>query len=253
MTTRPLFEKFRKGDLVQYFNNILDIVTEEHATNLKISEQRETLAEVMERFNASWQPSRGSELTPHIRKIDEERGSLFMGLNKTVKAWALHHYDEEIKSAACLIADKIDDVDGRIPRLRYQQKTATINMLLMEFSGELADKISLLGLTKWVEILQDVNTSFDDKYLERTNELAKEQEGLVLKLRKESIEAYRSLISLFEARMAVAEVDGEDVSLYYSLNNVLGELASEYNEAVQKHSSKEEKDENIVEDVVEEE
>ncbi len=86
MNARPKLENYRKGDLVQYFNNVLEIVTEDRAATLNITDQRKTLADVMERFNTSWQPSKGSELTPQIQQLDDERDSLFLGLKKTVDA-----------------------------------------------------------------------------------------------------------------------------------------------------------------------
>ncbi len=234
MITRPQLEKFRKGDLVQYFNNVLDIVTEERATVLKIEKQRSNLAEIMERFNVSWQPNRGSELTPQIKQLDEERGSLFMGLKLTVDAWALHHYNKDFKNAAFLISDKIGAISDSVPRMRYQQETATLNALISDFKDELKEEIKLLGLNKWVEILQNVNNSFDEKYLERTIALSSEQEGVVLQLRTEASESFRKLISIFEARMLVAEAEEENMSAYETMKNMLNELTEQYNEAVQK-------------------
>ncbi len=242
MTTRPQLEMYRKGDLVQYFNNVLEIVTAERATALNIASQRKALADVMERFNASWQPNKGSELTPQIQQLDEERDSLFMGLKMTVDAWAMHHYDEEKKNASFLIADKIGASNDNIPRLRYQQETATLNALILDFTGELAKAISLLGLTQWVEKLQTVNTAFNEKYLERAKALSTEQEGVVLQLRIEASEAFRNLINIFEARMEIAKVERKDVNAYETANNELNEITEQYNEAVQKKTPKENKE-----------
>ncbi len=237
MTTRPKLENYRKGDLVQYFNNVLEIVTEDRAATLNITEQRKTFADVMERFNASWQPAKGSELTPQIQQLDEERDGLFLGLKKTVDAWAVHHYDEEKKNAAFLIADKIEAHGTLLHKLRYQEETATLNALLLDFTNELADKVALLELTQWVEKLQTVNTTFNEKYLERAKALSSEQEGVVLQLRSESTQAFQQLVTIFTARMAIAKVEGADLTPYETVNNELNEITEQYNEAVQKHNS----------------
>ncbi len=73
MIQNPLLEKYRKGDLVQYFNNVIEILTVERAEALKVAPQRETLNEVMTQFNQLWQPNKGSELTPQIEELDVER------------------------------------------------------------------------------------------------------------------------------------------------------------------------------------
>ncbi len=237
MTTRPKLESYRKGDLVQYFNNVLEIVTEDRAATLNITDQRKTLADVMERFNTSWQPSKGSELTPQIQQLDDERDSLFLGLKKTVDAWAVHHYDAEKKNAAFLIADKIGAHGALLHKLRYQQETATLNALILDFTNELADKVALLGLTQWVEKLQAVNTTFNEKYLERAKALSAEQDGVVLQLRSESTQAFQQLINIFEARMAIAKIEGGNFNAYETVNNELNEITEQYNEAIQKHNS----------------
>ncbi len=243
MEKRPTLERFRKGDLVQYFNNVLEIVTTDRATTLNIADQRKALADVMKRFNASWQPNKGSELTPQIQQLDEKRDSLFLGLKKTVDAWSVHHYEEEKKNASFLIADKIEAHGTLLHKLRYQQETATLNALILDFTGELADEIALLGLTQWVTKLQEVNTAFNEKYLERAKALSTEQEGIVLQLRTESTQAFQQLVNIFEARMAIAKVERADLSEYEAVNNELNEITEQYNEAVQKHNTtpKEEK------------
>ncbi len=240
MIQKPRLKNYRKGDLVQYLNNVLEIVSEERATALNIAPQRQVLAEVMERFNTSWQPNRGSELTPEIQDLDEKRDSLFMGLKMTADTWATHHFDLDKRSAAFLISDKISNAGNDIVRLRYQEETATLNALILDFQNELSEQVALLNLTNWVEELQEVNTAFNEKYLERAKALSTEQEGVVLQLRTESSEAFHNLVNLFEARMEIAKVDGEDITLYQTVENELNELTEEYNEAVGKQIKKEE-------------
>lgn len=239
MSTTPLLEKYRKGDLVQFFNNILEIITEEKSVELKIEAQRKDLAVVMERFNRSWQPNKGSELTPQIQELDVLRDSLFVGLKLTVDAWSAYHYDEGVKNAAFLLSDKIAAHGSSIQILRYQQETATLNALLLDFTTELEKEVALLGLTEWVVKLQQTNSLFNEKYVARAKALSSEQEGIVVQLRAEATEAFRSLRKLFEARMEIAKVESANFSVYEKVQNQLNELTQQYNEAVLKANSKE--------------
>ncbi len=232
MEKRPILEKFRKGDLVQYLNNVLEIITVERATELKVDVQRQALADVMQKFNASWQPNKGSELTPQIQKLDEQRDSLFLGLKNTVETWALHHYDDEKKNAAFLMIDKFETYGKMLHKLRYQQETATINSLVADFTTELSNEVTLLDLTEWVQKLGATNVEFNEKYLERAKALSTEQEGIVLQLRTEATEAFQVLKNIFEARMAIAKVEGVDVDKYQNVDNELSEITEQYNQAV---------------------
>lgn len=233
MLVTPLLEKYRKGDLVQFFNNVLEILTEEQATTLKIAPQRVALDGVMKHFNDSWHPERGSELTPQIQELDTERDTLFLGLKLTIDAWAAYHYEKEKRNAAFLISDKIASYGADLQKVRYQQETAILNSLLEDFNNELSSEVQLLGLTDWVAKLKAVNTQFNEKYVERTLATSTEQEGKVLELRKEATKAFRKLKALFEARMAIAQVEeSADLPTYEVVENALSRLAEQYNDAV---------------------
>ncbi len=235
MLVTPLLEKYRKGDLVQFLNNVLEILTEEQADTLKVAPQREALDEVMKRFNDSWHPERGSELTPQIQELDTERDTLFMGLKLTVDAWASYHYESGKRNAAFLIADKVESYGKDVQLVRYQQETAILNSLLEELETQLSNEVLLLGLTDWVAKLKTVNTQFNEKYVERTLAASTEQEGKVLELRKESTKVFRKLKSLFEARMEIAQAEeSADLPAYESVENALSRLAEQYNDAVER-------------------
>ncbi len=235
MLQTPLLEKYRKGDLVQFLNNVLKILTQERAMTLKVAPQREALAEVMQRFNDSWHPNKGSELTPQIQELDVERDTLFTGLKLTVDAWASYHYEKDKQNASFLLSDKIASYGEKLHKIRYQQETAILNSLLASFENELQQEVQLLGLTDWVAKLRATNTLFDAKYVERTEATSTEQEGRVLELRIEATHAFRKLKSLFEARMEIAEAEEtEAFTTYETVGNSLSRLAEQYNDAVQR-------------------
>lgn len=240
---RPFLERFRKADLVQYLNNVLEIVTVERATALKIDAQRQVLADVMKRFNSSWQLDKGSELTSQIQKLDEQRDSLLLGLKNTVDSWALHHYNEQKKNASFLMVDKFETYGKMLHKLRYQQETATINSLVADFTTELSNEVTLLGLTEWVQKLGETNVEFNEKYLERAKALSTEQEGVVSQLRTEATKAFQTLKNIFEARMSIAEVEETDVDKYQTVDNELDELTEEYNQAVLNNTNSNKKEE----------
>ncbi len=236
MIKTSILEKYHKGDLLQYFNNVLEILTVERAEALKVTPQREALNGVIVKFNEAFQPNRGSELTPKIEELDVERDNLFIGIKRTLEVWATYHYEEAKRLAAEPIIEKIKDYGLDIQLYNYQKETATLQSLLNLLNGELKPKITLLGLTEWVDQLQNVNTKFNQMYLERAKAQSKEQEGIVLELRKESISKYRFLVNILEARMEIAKIDnGENIELFETVINELSEITDQYNEAVKRH------------------
>ncbi len=243
MLHNAFLEKYRKSDLVQYFNNMLEILTVERAEALKVAPQREALNEVMTRFNQSWQPDRGSELTPLIQELDVKRDTLFLGLKSTVEAWANYHYDAIKKNAAFLIFDKIDNLGTELHKKRYQQETALLNALIDKLNTDLQEEVTLLALSEWVVKLQEVNTLFNDKYIERVKALSGEHDGVVVELRKESIQVFRQLKAIFEARMAIAKVENSDLlATYDTVANELNEITEQYNDAVMRFVDKNKKE-----------
>lgn len=237
MITTPLLEKYRNGDFIQYMNNVLDLVTEARAATLNLAPQRTALYNGMQEMNTLWQPARGSEITPQIAQLDTRRDSIFSGLKMTADAWAHHHYDDAQRNAAILIADNMAAHGHKIQDLRYQEETAVLNAILNDLENEYSDAVSLLGLAPWVSELRSVNTEFNDLYVARTQALSTQQTGAVETQRNQVTTDFRGLKTLFEARMAVAEVDGgANLSEFETVHNEWSTLSGAYNDAVTRYA-----------------
>lgn len=244
MITTPLLEKYRNGDFVQFMNNVLDIVTEDRATALHVAPQRVALLDVVQKLNTVWQPSVGSELTPQIAALDDQRDSVFTGLKLTADNWALNHYEEDKRNAAFLISDNIAAHGDRIVNLRYQQETATLSAIIHDLENQFAGQVALLGLTAWVSKLQELNRSFNDLYVARAQALSTEQIGLVAELRVEVTAVFRKLKELFEARMAIAEVEGAaNLTDFQRVRNEWSTITEQYNDAVTRFKNTDETEE----------
>ena len=244
MITTPLLEKYRNGDFVQFMNNVLDIVTTDRATALQVAPQRASLLETVERLNTVWQPSVGSELTPQIAALDDQRDKVFTALKLTVDNWALNHYEEDKRNAAYLISDSIAAHGDRIVNMRYQQETATLSAIIHDLENQFAGQVALLELTHWVVKLKELNKNFNDLYVARAQALSTEQIGLVAELRIEVTAVFRKLKELFEARMAIAEVEGAtNLVEFQKVRNEWSTLTEQYNDAVTRFKNTDETEE----------
>ena len=229
----PILEKYRKGDIAQYFYNVLEIITEDRATTLQIANQRSALATTMDSFKTNWQQVKGSELTPQIAELDAQRDSSYIGLKLTVDTWASNHFDDSLKNAAFLIADKLATYGNRIQTLRYQEETATLNAIINDLETDLAPQVTQLGLTDWVAQLKNLNTSFNEKYVLRAQDLSTEQDGLVAEIRIQATNEFKLLKDLFVARGTVAIEDAQgNAALFTTVANEWNTLTEQYNAAV---------------------
>lgn len=243
MLATPNLEKFRQGDFVQYMNNVLDIMTDTRATTLSLTTQRDNLYTVMRDLNETWQPQVGSELTPEIATLDQQRDMIFNGLKGTVDNWATNHFDESWRNAAFLISDDIAAHGQRIYEMRYQQQTATITAILNDLDDELSAQVTTLGLGTWVEELRTVNERFNDKYVERAQALSSHQPGIVVEQIGIATTAFRALKTGFDSRFNVAVMDdAPTISEFEQVENEWNVITNQYNDAVTRYADSEEEE-----------
>ncbi len=241
---------YRKGDFIQYLNNVLFIVTESDASTLGLTNEQQHLASTVTTLNNEWRSSKRSPLTVKIAVLDQQRASSYSGLKSTLKSWAKHHHDADKKAAAELIVKKIDSYSMNIYKTRYQEETATLNAIINDFETTLTPQITLLGLNDWVTELKSINIVFDTTYLERTEIRPNTRSLYSNGLKDEAINSYKHLKAAFEARSAVAELDGlETTALFQDIATNWNELIEQYNSAVKRSSNTKDNDTTIDDDL----
>lgn len=233
MRAMPKLEDYRLGDMVQYFNNALQLFPEEQATTLGLATQYSAFKTVVLQLNQEYKPNRGSQLTAKIDNLDSERDSLLSGLIGVINTYARYHFDSIKKEQAQALLYAIKKHGSRITTKRYQEETAIINGIVKDFTTDLTTNITNLQLQEWVDKLKITNTTFNNLYLERTEALSAEQKGMVAKLRENAIATYRTMIKVFDAFLILAEAQNSDnLSELNSISNKLSQLSEQYNEAI---------------------
>lgn len=237
MLTVPNLERYRQGDTIQYFSNVLSLIPEATAATLQVASQRTQLDTATKNLIEKWQPAVGSALTPEISALDTQRDMTFTGFKMTVDNWATNHYDPAWRQAAFIISDNIAGHGDKITVMRYQQQTATLNAIINDCLGDHATHVATLGLTAWVTQIKNLNDTFNSKYLERTSELAIVEPGIIAALVNEAIVAFRQLKSIFEARQAIALADADPLlTQYETVASEWNSLTQQYNDAVNRYA-----------------
>ncbi len=234
---RPAFERYSKGDLIQYFNNVLDIISLQQAKAVGIEKQYQAFVNIVARFNANWQPNKGSDITHVIRQLDDKRSRCFIGLSRTFNNWAINHYDDTAKKTAAVLAARIKLKNQHFRTINQEEKTAIINSILTDLKTHFSDEIALLQLTEWVENLQQINNQFNQKYLERTIALSKQKKGIVFQLRNESISCFKSLFQIIKNVWIIAQSTSTPSPILVKIIQELNEITEKYNLAVQKYAN----------------
>lgn len=150
---------------------------------------------------------RKSFLTDDISAADELRDNTFRGLCDVVSS-AKHHFMVEKRTAAARI-QLIFDHYGNIGRKPYDEETAAINSLLGDLAG-LADDLTLLGLTDWVNELQANNVAFDNLKKDRYTEEAGKTQLRMKQVRIEVDAAYKHIAERIDALVIVNGVEAYD-------------------------------------------
>jgi len=232
MIVRPKFEIYRQSGTMQFIRDLLDVLPDPLAVTLDVAAKRTALNAVYDQLNLEWQPESGSLITPHIAALDAERDDALNGLKATLDAWGRYHYDASWRDAATILVNNITSHGDRIYKMPYQDETAVINAVLNDLEGIYAGEVNTLGLGSWVANLRNLNNMFQQAYLDRNEEIATIQPGIIADLMAEMLAAYRTLSDLFDARHTVAVVDADPlVAQYQTVENEWNSLIAQYNQA----------------------
>jgi hypothetical protein len=105
----------------------------------------------------------------------------------------------------------------------------------LESDHELAAAVNILSLKPLVDEIKTSNKLFDEKYLERVEEMSEVPEESAVDLRKKATGHYRDLVDIIGAHVLLSGPER-----YQSLIDKLNELIEKYNEMIATHKGTEE-------------
>ena len=225
------FHFYRANESVQFFSNLAEICVQNNPENLNIGEQVNAIIFHTQTLNANFKADRGSAITAKLMDIDERRDNAYLCLKLIVEGYE-YHYDVNKRNAAKDILTIIEKYGSSIMRLNYQSQSSTISNLADELQSKAAYKLELLGVNDVVSELIAANKLFDERFIERMKESAKNQRVALGDLIKEAIISYRQLTSHI---MAHATLNPSDA--YTSLINQINALIDTYNTTVKLRNS----------------
>ena len=170
MTVIIKIKPFRKGSLRQdelqeLFTDIVNTSVAANFADLNIP--LNLLQNALNRFQMMIHPVVGSEITPEIAALDEDRDKYYTGLYFYVE-YAVRHYDPAIVAAGKKIQNILNmEVYASLQREAYRSETAKIVNLLEELRSSCANAVATLNLSEYLQTLENANLAFRAKYQER--------------------------------------------------------------------------------------
>jgi hypothetical protein len=109
----------------------------------------------------------GNLLTPEVEQSDETRDIHTYGFFMVVKGM-LHHYDEEVISAAGVVSTVLKPFK-KVCKITFEQETATLDKMVVELRKEdVAKAVERLGFTEWVNRIAEDNRQFAALQMQRS-------------------------------------------------------------------------------------
>jgi hypothetical protein len=161
---------------------------------------------------------RKSSLTVKINEQDQKRDTVYRGFVNTVKG-ATNHYDAEHREAARILSDIFKHY-GNMARKPLNDETIALNNLMDELrKPALYQALTLLGLTNWLDKLQEENDLLTALMRERYIEISQQTSYRMEETRKETDKYYHAIVNHIE-NLHLSEIP-IDESFIKELNAVI--------------------------------
>ena len=217
-------QKLRNSEFIQFFLNMFSIIRKYDTNELNIDGELNAVVDEVEKIKKNHGADKGSEISNELKEIDNRRDDCITGIRMIAEAYT-YHYEKNIKEAAELLLNKIDDFGPSIAKQNYPTETTSINGIVDAFNTDkkFKEALNLLHLLDWAAQMDTENTYFNQRYLDRIDEQSKQSVENIKDLRKLSTEKY---YTLRDHLVAHATLQGEP---YTTIINQLNELIDEYN------------------------
>ena len=219
------FFNYRNGEFLQFAKNTGSIFTAFDLVALLLANRFAAFQVATEALNSVFQPILSSELTPDLTLLDTRRDKAIMGIKTYLDSQEFRE-EVDVVAAAQLLKANFASHGDRVDKLSYQQETAVVNAMLDDWkTGSLATAVITLKLDNWIALLQNINTEFDAKYIDRAQSAP--QPADIEAKRAVIIQSYNELTNDVIAYSRIAA----DKVPYLKIINGLNGLIDDYNTA----------------------
>lgn len=215
----------RNAEFLQFFTDITSVCSTIDAEALGIKNQQAALQASINKLKAGFGKERGSALTAELTDMDTLRDKAISGIKAVAEAYT-NHYDPEVVKAGERLLAKINSYGKNMAKMNYQSETSALTNLNDSLTTEavLIAAIDKLHLTDWSAYLNTVNVQFNERFMDRIDEIAAKDDATFVALRDEVCDAYQLFCTHVEAHITL-----KGVETYKPLIDPLNTLIEKYN------------------------
>ncbi len=186
----------QNAEHLSFIGNLLELLNEANIPSL--SELQNKLAKQVSLEAAAQKEVIKSNKTNNLRILDKNRDDILRGLILRVKSEVLTPNIER-KEAAKIIKIVINKY-GNFGSHNYQSQTVEIKGLVRKLRTEkYIQAVTTIGLTEWLDWLEQENYKFEEVYIARRNEYAKRPKYNLKKIRKETDLVFKDIRKIINA------------------------------------------------------
>jgi hypothetical protein len=165
-----VLHKYRNGEFIQFMKNVDSIYESFDTKALQLEKRVVDLRLAVKEMDDLFLTSKTHKITSELQSLDAVRNNVLKAIRSFLDN-VIAIGDKEMSEAAELLLDNYFVHGKRIERLNSQQKTATINALINDWTTDpiLSNSVSLLKLNDWVALLTTKNKDFDSNYVQRAS------------------------------------------------------------------------------------
>ncbi|TAJ13577.1 hypothetical protein DMA11_08435 [Marinilabiliaceae bacterium JC017] len=230
--------RFRNSEFIQFLKNLLQIIKSFTLLLEKLQSKVTPLDNEVNDMTNIFKPERGSSITQDIVDLDGRRDFALTGLEKLLEGMT-NHFNQDTADAAQALLDTLNNFGSGLARMNYQAETSVISSLIEKWKSEdeLVAAVATLNIEAWVNELDEANTLFNNRYLNRVKESAQAPEIKLADLRKLATGHYRELLKYITAYATLDETNSYD-----PLIREVNQLIEQYNRLITQREAKEPKE-----------
>ncbi len=195
----------RNAELLQFLEYIIAVVQQSNPTVLRLDAKLVTLQNIYNTLDTLFKLPQDSLLTIELQELDAKRDLYISGISKFIEAH-FNHFDPTYVAAAKLLDRNLTMYGSQIYNMNYQAQSTTITNIITDWNTQesLAEAVTLLGLRDWKDELSNTNSSFIERYKERSDEYSAES---LDKIKQKRIESYAAYYALRDLILSYANID----------------------------------------------
>ena len=227
---------FKRADSSHYpnaehseFNRLSLSICQKHSSVISDPALLEEYNRAVTQEFAVFKSMRRSDYTEKKAEIDKQRDNVFLGIIGIART-NLRHFEPTMRDAATHLHNILASY-GDVPRSGYDSETASIDNIIIRLRSEAtAPAVQMLGLTGWVDKMQELNVEFKALVDNRAQEEVNLPTVTQKVARRETDTAFRQIINRVEARIILGEAS--DYTDFVDEQNI---LIKHYNNLVREH------------------